>query len=72
MKGKLVCITGKFKNYSRQELTDYVTSQQGKVVSSISKKTNILLAGEAPGTKLKKAKELNIEIMNELDFLKLQ
>ena len=72
MKGKLVCITGKFNNYSRQELTDYIISQRGKVVSSISKKTNILLAGEAPGTKLKKAKELNIEIMNELDFLKLQ
>ena len=72
MQGKLVCITGKFNNYSRQELTDYIISQRGKVVSSISKKTNILLAGEAPGTKLKKAKELNIEIMNELDFLKLQ
>ena len=68
----MVCITGKFNNYSRQELTDYIISQRGKVVSSISKKTNILLAGEAPGTKLKKAKELNIEIMNELDFLKLQ
>jgi len=72
MLGKSVCITGKFKNYSRDELQSIVLSQQGKVVSSISKNTNILIVGESPGSKLKKAKELGIKVIDEDEFLKLK
>ena len=70
-KGKMICITGKFKNFSRDELTLIVNNQKGKVVSSISSKTDILVAGEKSGSKFKKAKELGIKIISESDFLKL-
>ena len=70
-KGKIICITGKFENFSRDAITLIVNNQKGKVVSSISSKTDILVAGEKSGSKLKKAKDLGIKIISESDFLKL-
>ena len=69
--GKSICITGKLENYSREELIKIIVKQQGKVVNSISKNTDILISGEKSGSKLEKAKLLNITIMNVNEFLNL-
>ena len=64
-------ITGKFENIKREELKNKIEALSGKIVSSISKKTTYLIAGENPGSKLEKAKELKINILNENEILKL-
>ena len=69
--GKSICITGKLENYSREELIKIIVKQQGKVVNSISKNTDFLISGEKSGSKLEKAKLLNITIMNVNEFLNL-
>jgi len=67
--GQTICITGKLTNYSREEMVDLIIKQEGKVVNSVSKKTDILLAGEKSGSKLEKARELGVTTLNEKDFL---
>lgn len=64
-------ITGTLKNMSRDDAKEKIISFGGKVVSSISNKTDYLVVGETPGSKLKKAKDLGVEIMNEDQFIKL-
>lgn len=63
-------ITGSLSN-SRDFYKEIIESNNGKVSNSVSKKTNYVLAGADAGTKLEKAKELNITIINEEEFLKL-
>ena len=67
---KTICITGRFDKYSRDEITEIILNQNGKVVNSITKKTDLLIAGEKAGSKLQKAILLNIKIINEKEFLK--
>ncbi len=69
--GKGVVITGKLENFSRDEAGDIVISLGGEVQSSVSKKTDILICGEKAGSKLEKAKQLGIEIIDEEKFLSL-
>ena len=64
-------ITGSLTNYSRDEAKFEIEARGGKVTSSISKKTNFLLVGENAGSKLEKAKKMNVEILNENNFNKL-
>lgn len=59
-------ITGTFVSKTREDLIKEIESKGGKVSSSISKKTNYLLLGENAGSKLEKAKKLNINIIHEL------
>jgi DNA ligase (NAD+) len=63
--GKTVVITGTLEGFTRQEAKDAVSALGGKVSSSISSKTDFLLVGDNPGSKLDKARDLGIEIMNE-------
>lgn len=58
-------ITGTFTNFKRQDLSSKIEALGGKVSSAVSKNTDYLLAGEKAGSKLKKAQELNIKILNE-------
>ena len=58
-------ITGTFSAFGRAELKDRLTALGAKVSGSISKKTSVLAAGEAAGSKLAKAEALRIEVMNE-------
>jgi DNA ligase (NAD+) len=60
---KEVVITGSLKSYTREEAFEMVKRMGGKVSSNVGKKTDYLVVGEKPGSKLKKAKELNIEII---------
>jgi len=69
--GKTFVITGTMSRFSRTELEELVRRLGGKTSSSISHKTDYVLAGANPGTKLDKAKVLNIPILNEEEFLKM-
>ena len=63
--GKKFVITGSFENFSRDELKKIITDKGGKVLSAISKNVDVLCVGENPGSKLKKAEELGVEVWNE-------
>ncbi len=62
-------ITGSFDSFSRDELKKLVTDRGGKILSSISKNVNVLLSGDAPGSKFKKSQELGIAIWDENTIL---
>jgi len=68
---KSFVLTGSLENFSREEAGEKIISFGGKVVSSVSKKTDFVLAGEAAGSKLEKAKTLGIKILSEQDFLEM-
>ena len=64
-KDKKFVITGSFDGISRNELKDYIELRGGFTSESVSKKTDIVIVGEDPGSKYDKAIELNIEIWNQ-------
>ena len=67
-KGLTFVLTGALTNYTRQQAKELIESKGGKVVNSVSKNTDYVLAGDNPGSKLDKAKELGIKILSEEDF----
>lgn len=69
--GKKIVLTGGFDNYSRPDLTKILQNLGADVVSSVSKNTNLVIAGKDAGSKLDKAKALNIEIIDEAKLLEL-
>ena len=70
LKGSKFIITGTLQNYSRNEIKELIEKNGGKIISAISKNLNYLIAGENPGSKLKKAKEIeSVKIINENEFL---
>jgi len=72
LNGLKIVATGKLENFSRDEIKDAIESHGGKAVSSVSAKTDLLLAGEnAGGSKLKKAEELGIRIVTEQEFMEM-
>ena len=64
---KIIVVTGSFKNYSRNDITQKLISMGATVSSSISKKTDYLFCGEEAGSKLEKAKLLKIKILNTIE-----
>jgi len=64
-------LTGALVSMSRDEAKEKIRSLGGEVMESVSKNTNYLVAGESPGSKYEKAKELGVKIINEKEFLKL-
>jgi len=69
--GKTFVVTGKLENYSRGEMEQLIKENDGKVLSGVSKKLNFLIAGEKAGSKLKKAKKLEIPVLSESEFLEM-
>lgn len=70
--GKSIVISGVFQHHSRDEYKKLIEQNGGKNVSSISKKTDFVFAGENMGpSKLQKAQDLGIKIINEEEFLKM-
>ena len=69
--GKTVVLTGKLTRFSRDEASELIEKLGGKTTSSVSKKTSLVIAGEDAGSKLTKANELGIEVIDENTFLQL-
>jgi len=69
--GKTIVITGTLPTLSRTQAEEMIRDHGGKTSSSVSKNTDLLLAGEAAGSKLDKAKALNVQIIDEDAFLRL-
>jgi DNA ligase (NAD+) len=69
--GKTVVITGTLPTLTREQATERIHAAGGRVTSAVSKKTDYLLAGEAPGSKLEKAKRLLVPVLDEAGLLAL-
>ncbi|MDE3084022.1 MAG: NAD-dependent DNA ligase LigA, partial [Verrucomicrobiota bacterium] len=69
--GKTFVLTGTLPSLTREDATARIEAAGGKVSGSVSKKTNYVLAGEEPGSKLDKAKTLGVPVIDEAEFLKM-
>ncbi len=69
--GKSVVLTGALNSLTRDEAKDKIRKLGGHIVSAVSKKTDLVVAGVDPGSKYAKAKELGIETIGEKEFIKL-
>jgi DNA ligase (NAD+) len=71
LEGKTFVFTGAMKKYSRSEAGEKVESLGGRIGSGLTKKTDFLVAGEDPGSKLKEAQKLGVKVIGEEEFLRL-
>ncbi|HRX91615.1 MAG TPA: NAD-dependent DNA ligase LigA [Candidatus Izemoplasmatales bacterium] len=69
--GKTIVLTGALERYSRNEAKDLIESKGGNVSSSVSKNTDLIIAGSDAGSKLTKGKELGVKIIDEKEFASL-
>jgi DNA ligase (NAD+) len=71
LEGKSVVVTGTLPGFSRQEAEEAIRAAGGKPAGSVSKKTDYLVAGESAGSKLAKAQELGVPVLDEDGFRRL-
>jgi DNA ligase (NAD+) len=71
LEGKTLVLTGTLPELTREEAGAMIKAAGGKVVNSVSKKTDYVVAGENPGSKLAKAESLGIEILDEAGLVRL-
>ena len=69
--GKTLVVTGTLPNYGREEIEELITRHGGRAASSVSKNTDYVVAGEKAGSKLAKARQLGIPVLDERQFEKL-
>ena len=69
--GKTIVVTGTLEHFSRQQIEQAIKDNGGKVGSSVSKKTDFVVAGSEAGSKLTKAQELGVKVITENEFLKM-
>ena len=69
--GMVFVLTGGLENYSRKEAEEIIENFGGKTSSSVSKKTTYVIAGESSGSKLNKANELGIPVLDEKKFMEM-
>ena len=67
--GKIVVITGAFESIKRNDLTEMLENYGAIVNKTVSKKTNFLITGNSPSSKLEKAQKLGIRVISEAEFL---
>lgn len=71
LSGRTFVLTGTLSSMTRQEAGERIQSKGGKVSGSVSRKTSFVVAGEDAGSKLTKARELGVRILNEAEFQRL-
>jgi DNA ligase (NAD+) len=71
LEGLAVVITGTLSSLGRDEARSAVEDRGGRVTSSVSRKTAVVVAGDSPGSKLVKAEELGVPVIDEAAFLRL-
>ena len=69
--GTTLVLTGSMPEWSREQATQQITAAGGRVTGSVSKKTDYLVAGESPGSKLEKAERLGVAVLDEAGLRKL-
>ena len=69
--GKTIVVTGSLENFTRQQVEQVLRQAGAKPSSSVSKKTDFVLAGKDPGSKLDKARQLGVKIIDEKQFLEM-
>jgi DNA ligase (NAD+) len=69
--GKTIVVTGSLENFTRQQIERALRQAGAKASSSVSKKTDFVLAGKDPGSKLDKARQLGVEVIDEEQFLEM-
>jgi DNA ligase (NAD+) len=68
--GKTVVVTGSMQNFSREGAKDAVKNAGGRASSSVSGKTDFVVAGDSPGSKVDKAHKLGVEVIDEAEFVR--
>ena len=71
LEGLTIVVTGSLENFSRDEAKEAIISRGGKASGSVSKKTDYVVAGESAGSKLDKAEQLGLHVLDEEGFVKL-
>ena len=71
LNGLTLVVTGTLPNFSRDEIKALIQQHGGKVTNSVSKKTSFLVAGEAAGSKLERARALNVQVLDEAALMRL-
>jgi DNA ligase (NAD+) len=69
--GKTLVLTGSLPDWSREEATQRIVAAGGRVTGSVSKKTDFVVAGESPGSKLEKAERLQVQVLDEAGLRQL-
>ena len=69
--GRTLVLTGALPTLTREQASERILAAGGKVTSAVSKKTDYLVAGESPGSKLEKAQRLGVAVLDEAGFLEL-
>jgi DNA ligase (NAD+) len=69
--GMTLVVTGSLIDFTRDGVSEVIAAHGGKSSSSVSAKTNYLVVGDSPGSKLAKAEELGVRVLNEAEFKKL-
>jgi DNA ligase (NAD+) len=69
--GKTFVITGTLVGFSRESVKEFIEQNGGKVIDSVSKKTNYVLLGENPGSKLEKARDLGVQVIGEKELRRM-
>jgi DNA ligase (NAD+) len=71
LEGRTLVLTGTLEDLTREEAAALIKSAGGKVVNSVSKNTDYVIAGDNPGSKLAKAEELGTEVLDEAGLKEL-
>ena len=68
LSGMVIVVTGSLQDFTRDGVSEVISAHGGKAASSVSKKTDYVVVGDAPGSKAAKAEELGVPILDEAAF----
>jgi DNA ligase (NAD+) len=71
LSGKVFVVTGTLSSMTREQAKERIRANGGKVSESVSRKTSFLVCGADPGSKLRKAQELGVKVLNESEFRRM-